>query len=292
MSTTEKTSITVEATINAPIEKVWAYWTNPAHIIHWNNASEDWFTPSAENDPRTGGKFRSRMEARDGSAGFDFEGTYDEVIPNESISYTLDDERKVTIRFKDNGNSTTVTETFDAEGTHSIEMQKDGWQAIMDNFKKYVEGKNELETLHFEIKINAGAEKVYHIMLEDQTYREWTALFSPGSYYEGSWEEGSEIRFLGPEENGQVSGMVGRIKENIPAKVVSIEHFGIINNGKEVSSGTEVLSWVGALENYYFREENGVTTLSIEVDTSKEYKDYFMEAWPKALAKLKEICES
>ena len=139
METTEKTSITIEANIKAPVEKVWQFWTSPEHITKWNSASEDWHTPHATNDLRVGGKFTSRMEARDSSMGFDFEGIYDEVETNKTIAYSLGDGRKVKVTFSGNGTETNVTETFDAENTHSVEMQRDGWQAILDNFKKYVE---------------------------------------------------------------------------------------------------------------------------------------------------------
>ncbi|KAA9333642.1 SRPBCC family protein [Adhaeribacter soli] len=139
MNTSEKISITIETTVNAPVEKVWQFWTEPEHITQWNNASNDWHTPRAENDLRAGGKFLSRMEAKDGSFGFDFEGTYDKVKPNELITYSLGDGRKVKIDFTTNGSETKVAETFDAEDTNSAEMQRQGWQAILDNFKKYVE---------------------------------------------------------------------------------------------------------------------------------------------------------
>ena len=139
METPNKTTITVEAAIVAPIEKVWKYWTEPQHIIQWNNASEDWHTPHAENDLKEGGRFTSRMEAKDGSFGFDFGGTYTLVETNKQIEYTLDDGRKVSINFTSQGNETTVVETFEAENMNSIELQKGGWQAILDNFKKYVE---------------------------------------------------------------------------------------------------------------------------------------------------------
>ncbi len=139
METLSKTTITVKAAVNAPVEKVWNLWTSPDHIIHWNNASDDWHTPRAENDLRTGGKFLSRMEAKDGSYGFDFEGVYDMVQLYERIEYTLDDGRKVKITFTGQGNTTYVVETFEAENENSIEMQKQGWQSILDNFKKYAE---------------------------------------------------------------------------------------------------------------------------------------------------------
>jgi uncharacterized protein YndB with AHSA1/START domain len=137
METSKK--ITVETTVQAPVEKVWEYWTEPSHITKWNNASDDWHTPFAENDLREGGKFLSRMEAKDGSFGFDFGGTYDEVKLHDVISYSLGDGRKVKITFKDQGDHIEVIETFDAETTNPIELQQQGWQAILNNFKKYAE---------------------------------------------------------------------------------------------------------------------------------------------------------
>jgi uncharacterized protein YndB with AHSA1/START domain len=139
MATTEKTQIKVETTVNAPIEKVWKMFVTPEDIIHWNNASEDWCSPKAENDLRQGGKFVYRMEAKDGSVGFDFWGIYDEVKTNERIAYTMGDDRKVEVLFTGDGSETKVVETFEAEGTHSIELQQGGWRAILNNFKKYVE---------------------------------------------------------------------------------------------------------------------------------------------------------
>lgn len=133
------TNITVETSINAPVEKVWKFWTEPKHITQWNNASEDWHTPHAENDLRPGGKFLSRMEAKDGSFGFDFEGSYEEVVHHKHIAYVLGDGRKVRIDFEAQGASTKLREIFAAESTHSLEMQQAGWQAILDNFKKYTE---------------------------------------------------------------------------------------------------------------------------------------------------------
>lgn len=139
METTQATNITVENTVNAPVEKVWKYWTSPEHIIHWNNASDEWHTPFAENDLRVGGKFLSRMEAKDGSMGFDFSGVYDEVLTNELIAYRITGGRKVKIIFSAQGDQTKVVETFEAENENSIELQRGGWQAILDNFKKYTE---------------------------------------------------------------------------------------------------------------------------------------------------------
>jgi uncharacterized protein YndB with AHSA1/START domain len=131
-------NITVEVDIEQPIEKVWTYWTTPAHIIKWNNASPDWHTPFATNDLQTGGKFLSRMEAKDGSFGFDFEGVYTEVVHHELIKYILADNRQVSIVFTGNDHSTKLVETFEAETENTLELQQGGWQAILDNFKNYV----------------------------------------------------------------------------------------------------------------------------------------------------------
>jgi uncharacterized protein YndB with AHSA1/START domain len=133
------TKITVSTLVNAPLEKVWNCWTAPEHIIHWNFASNDWCAPSAENDLRIGGKFKSRMEAKDGSLGFDFEGVYTNVLENKCIEYILADDRKVKIEFITKVNQIEVIETFDPENENPVEMQQGGWQAILNNFKKYVE---------------------------------------------------------------------------------------------------------------------------------------------------------
>ncbi len=135
----EKTTITIEAIVNAPIEKVWELWTGTQHIIKWNNASPDWHTPKAEHELKPGGKFVYRMEAKDGSFGFDFGGTFDVVNLNEYLESTLGDGRKVKITFKDVNGKTQIVETFEAEDQNPIEMQKGGWQAILNNFKTYAE---------------------------------------------------------------------------------------------------------------------------------------------------------
>ena len=131
--------ITVQNIIQAPISHVWNCWTAEEHITKWNSASDDWHTPWAKNDLRVGGTLTSRMEAKDGSMGFDLTGTYDVVKENEYIEYTLEDGRKVKISFTADGSSTKVVESFDAENENPIEMQQAGWQAILDNFKKYTE---------------------------------------------------------------------------------------------------------------------------------------------------------
>lgn len=139
METVSPITITIETIVHAPVHKVWQYWTEPAHIKNWNFASDDWHSPHATNDLRVGGSFTSRMEAKDGSMGFDFGGVYDTVDEHKQIAYTLGDNRKVSITFTAQGDDTKVVETFDAENTNPVELQRSGWQAILDNFKRYTE---------------------------------------------------------------------------------------------------------------------------------------------------------
>lgn len=141
METTNTTTITVETVVNATIDKVWKYWNDPAHIMQWCFASDDWHAPYAENDLHVGGKFKTTMAAKDGSVSFDFEGVYSTVDHNKKIEYSMPDGRKVSITFSSQGNSTKVTETFDPESINPMEMQRGGWQAILNNFKKHTEEK-------------------------------------------------------------------------------------------------------------------------------------------------------
>ena len=139
METKNTNPITIEATVKAPIDKVWKYWNEPRHITKWCQASPDWHAPKAENDLKVGGKFTTTMAAKDGSFSFDFGGTYTKVENNKAIDYTMDDGRKAKLTFSGNGNETKIVETFDPENENPIEIQKSGWQAILDSFKKYTE---------------------------------------------------------------------------------------------------------------------------------------------------------
>ena len=132
--------ITIEANVAAPVQTVWSAWTTPADIVQWNAASDDWHTTTATVDLREGGAFSSRMEAKDGSVGFDFAGTYTKVVPHERIESELGN-RALIVEFIDNGSSVTVRETFDADAAHPLEFQRAGWQAILDRFARYAETK-------------------------------------------------------------------------------------------------------------------------------------------------------
>lgn len=148
-----------------------------------------------------------------------------------------------------------------------------------------------MKKLNYSIEIKAKAEKVFTTMLNKPTYEQWTAAFNPGSTYEGGWNKGDKIYFVGFGEDGKKGGMVSRIAENIPNQFISIQHYGILDGDTEITEGPMVDSWRDALENYTFSETNGVTTVLVETDMNEDYVDYFNETWPKALNILKSLCE-
>ncbi len=149
-----------------------------------------------------------------------------------------------------------------------------------------------MQKLHFSIQINAPKDKVWHAMLDDQPYREWTKSFSEGSYYKGSWEKGSKILFLGPDPNtGKEDGMVSRIAENKPYEFISIEHLGIVQNGVEDITSEVARKWAPAFENYTFIDRGGATEVLVDIDVEAEYAPMFNEMWPNGLHKLKELAE-
>jgi uncharacterized protein YndB with AHSA1/START domain len=231
------------------------------------------------------------MESRDGSEGFDFSGEYTKVVRDEFIEYSIDDGRQVSVTFSQHEGKTTVTVEFDPEDMNSRELQAQGWQAILDNFKKYAGGYGDPELLHFEINIEAPPQKVFGIMLAGDTYRQWTTVFNPDSNVEGSWAKASKIVFSGTDPEGKTAGMIGRIKENIPGRFLSIEYTGIVKDGREITVGEEVGRWAGSFENYSFRPAGTGTLLSVDVDSDLEFKSFFTETWPKALLVLKALCE-
>ena len=151
-----------------------------------------------------------------------------------------------------------------------------------------------MKKIQFTITINAPANKVYTTMLglsDKSTYEQWTALFNPTSTYEGSWEKGQKMLFVGVDEKGEKGGMVSRIADHVPNQFVSIQHYWLIKGSEEITTGPEVEKWANGLENYTFEESNGVTTVTIDLDTADEFEDYMNEFYPQALNKLKEICE-
>ena len=154
-----------------------------------------------------------------------------------------------------------------------------------------------MKKLQYKVTVNAPASKIYDLMLgisNKSTYEQWTALFNPTSTYDGSWDKGSKMLFIGVDENGDKGGMVSKIAENIPNRLISIQHYGLMQAGKEITEGPEVEKWANGFENYTFLENNelpGTTTVIVDLDTTEEFIDYMNENYPAALDKLKEICE-
>ncbi|MBK8699697.1 MAG: SRPBCC domain-containing protein [Saprospiraceae bacterium] len=283
--------IHVSIKIAAPLDSVWAKYTDPWHILHWNAAIDSWHSTYAENDLREGGKFLTRMEAKDQSMGFDFSGTYTVVMALEKLAYILDDGRSVSVLFSEENGLTEIYTSFDVETVNSEEIQRSGWQAILDNFGRYVLKSANVEQMHFETLIDSSPALVYKMMLEDTHYRAWTSVFNPTSCFRGNWEKGSMMRFMGIDQDGNTGGMVSRIKENLPGKFLSIEHLGVLKGDVEIMEGPEVASWAGGLENYTFQEDGNSCMLKIDMDADPEFKSYFEESWPKALSIFKDICE-
>lgn len=148
-----------------------------------------------------------------------------------------------------------------------------------------------MQKLQFTIVIDAPKEKVWNTMLGSETYKEWTEVFMPGSHFVGDWNKGSKILFVAPDESGKITGMVSRILDNRKYEHVSIEHYGLVQDGGEVTSGESVKPWAGAIESYTFREHNGATEVAVDMDSTEEYVEMFQTTWPKALLKLKELSE-
>ena len=151
-----------------------------------------------------------------------------------------------------------------------------------------------MKRLKYEINIQRPVNIVYDYLLgltNKTTYQKWTTIFSPTSTYEGNWDKGSKMLFVSLDDKGEKAGMVSRILENTPNEFVSIQHYGMLKSGEEITEGPEVDDWAGGLENYYFKEEGGMTIVSIEIDSVEGYEDYMNNLYPNALSKLKEICE-
>lgn len=151
-----------------------------------------------------------------------------------------------------------------------------------------------MKKLQFSVKINAPVSKVYEAMLglkSKSTYEQWTSQFNPASTYDGSWNKGSKILFIGTDEKGEKGGMVSEVVENIPSQFVSVRHYGLVKNDKEITEGPEVEKWAGGFENYTFKDNNGNTEITVDLDATDDFVEYMNQTFPKALEKLKEICE-
>lgn len=185
--------ITIETIVSKPVDQVWEMWTLPIHIMQWNNASDDWFTPSAENNLIEGGRFNYKMAARDGSYSFDFSGTYNEVIIGKKIAYTLDDDRKTIIEFIEEDGKVKIVETFEAEEHYSLEKQRAGWQAILDNFNRYVSAASHQPLVKTQMLIRKPIQEVFEAFVNPEiTTRFWftksSGRLNKGQHVRWEWE--------------------------------------------------------------------------------------------------------
>ncbi|MBE7176319.1 MAG: SRPBCC family protein [Mucilaginibacter polytrichastri] len=288
MTTTENQTITVEATVSSPLELVWKLWNDPLHVTQWNAASPEWHCPSADSDLREDGRFSARMAARDGSFGFDFGGTYTTVKPNEQVSYVMDDGRKTDVYFSAEGDKTHIKETFDAETTNPVDMQRGGWQAILDNFKLYAEYAAVNPPHHFTTLIDAPRERVWEKITGRESYMEWAGAAWPGSGLIGEWTQGSTIDFV----DVQHSGTRARISELRKDEFIKADHIAMLMEGKEDTQSEMAKNWIGAREVYFLNDDRqGKTRMDVLMYIYPEWAEIAND-WPKALNKLKEISEN
>jgi uncharacterized protein YndB with AHSA1/START domain len=204
----------------------------------------------------------------------------------------MDDGRGWEVTFIPVDDGTEVREQFEAENMNSRELQEQGWQSILNNFKRHAEARSREKQLRFDIFIQCDPEKVHHILVQPDSYRQWTSEFNPTSRYEGNWKEGASIRFVGDGADGKSGGIIGRIRREVPGKYLSLEHYGLIKDGVDIFEGAEVEPWAGAQENYHFEKEGNGTRLTVTLETNADFESYFQSTWPKALLKLKSICEA
>ncbi len=279
---------TVRTEISAPIHVVWNLWILPYHIKKWNSAHESWHTPSATNNFYVGGRFSYTMASVDGKHSFDFAGTYTKITEYKTIEHVLDDERSVRIDFENIDGKTVVTETFELETTNDPDMQVMGWQAILNHFQQYTEALLP-ELLQYERRLSATPEKLFTTIISKPSYEAWTSVFNPTSRFEGSWDEGSTILFLGTDASGNLGGMVAKIKEVIANAFISIFHLKEWKEGDTIDKDY-VIPDTESLENYQLLPvENGTLLVVDMIGDFSQYKNYFDETWPKALEKLDQI---
>ncbi len=316
--------IILTTTINATPEQCYNSYLDPQDNKRWNTAGFGWTVGFTKIDAKVGGSFAVEYKYAVGKYDFILGGVYTKLVQNRLIRYDMPQNmaefkvnaRKVEVGFEDNnvvsekaprqsatatpqegnlnenlqmGNSTKVTITFDAEEMNSIERQEQGWQAILNNFKTFVERKSNPNNaaLNKSVVINSSAEKVWNAIVDNENYKLWTAQFCAGSYYEGEMTYDSKIRFLSPNK----SGLSSVVRVCIPNFQISFEHLGFIKDGVEDLDNPEFSGWKGARETYTLREENGKTTLEIYQEMTINEPEFFDKSWDKALAIIKQIAE-
>lgn len=285
--------ITISTTIQASPKQVFDTYLNPEDNKRWNIAGGGWSTGNANIEPVVGGRSEVEYKSDNGKNDFMFGGTFTEIIPNSKISYTMAfpgiPDRNAEVLFTEIDGSTKVMIIFDGEDQNSEERQKEGWSAILANFKRHVERKanSKNAVILLNTTINASAKKIWHIMLDKDGYKNWTSAFCEGSYYEGEMKYNEKIRFLSPGG----SGLNSVVKVCIPFWQVSFEHLGAINKGVDDFDSPDFRGWKGARETYTLTEVDGVTNLEIYQEVNTQEDDVFTKMWEQAFVNIRKLAE-
>jgi uncharacterized protein YndB with AHSA1/START domain len=282
--------INISQNIKASPNQVFESYLNSKDNQRWQNAGGGWSTGFVNIDAQNGGKFEAEFKAADGINDFVFGGTFDQIIPNKKINYTIEGGRKAEVLFEEiSPNETKVSINFEAETQNSIDLQRQGWNQILVNFKTFVERKVNPKNaiLLKNIEIKSSKEKVWKVLLDQQNYQKWTASFCEGSYYEGEMKLNNKIWFLAPDK----SGLSSLVKVLIPGFQVSFEHIGAVKNGIEDFDSPGFVGWKGARETYTLNEKDDFTNLEIYQDLTKTELEMFDQMWNKALQTIKELSE-
>ena len=277
-------TITIKKTINAPLELVYNSYINPKDNIRWNTAGDGWTTSYATINAVTGGSYDVGYRSPDGLHNFPLAGNYLEVIPNSKITSIMGD-RKVNVDFVSVNSDTEVTITFDAENENSMELQSKGWGNILNNFATHVEkkAKSDYEVIDINTTVDASPKAIWNALLDQNNYKQWTAPFTEGSYYEGRIEFGEIIKFYSPAHGYLKSEVV----VCIPEYQISFKHLGFYSQ-QDVLEGED---WKNNRETYTINQEGNTTTLNIYQEMTKKEYEFFAPMWTKALEILKSIAE-
>ncbi len=270
--------IEIEVLIKNSLDKVWEYWTGQPFISQWYSASDDWWTPWVNQNFQVDQGFVYRMEARDGSMGFDFSGVFTEIVDHEKIVYVLEDGRKVLTTFEERDGRILLKQAFDAEDQNSAQMQKDGWQAILNHFKSFCEG-DQIE-MSFRTVLGTNPNRVWEYLTLPRLYEEWAIAFSEQPKFVGQWVEGGTIDFIDFQEGG-TRVQLDKVK---PFEKLYMTHIAMIDGQAGiVEDHPEAPTWVGTKENYDLELVGKETILTIHIMCHPKYVDYLRNSWEKAV---------
>lgn len=272
--------ITIGVQIEKQVDIVWSYWTKAAHIKHWYFASEDWWVPWVEQQFEVGHKFIYRMASKDGKMGFDFTGRYTDIKANESITYVLEDDREVITTFEVIDDTVYLKQVFETEDDSSAEMQKQGWQAILNQFKGYTES----DWIRFTLQkhMETTPEVVYHYLTDNDKYMSWAHVFSDDSKFYGDWVEGGEITFVDHRE----SGTVALVENIIPNELIHMKHIKLLKGDSLDETSDEALIWIGTLERYELHKSEDGVLVDVMIECHESYVGFIRDSWIEALNEI------